>query len=94
MESWDLVGIAAGSLTMFGFYPQIIKMYRTKLVGDLSLPMLLQYTTGIFLWLLYGIYLENTILIVSNAVSLASFLCGIALYLKYNNKSRGMLGKR
>ncbi|ABK13993.1 conserved hypothetical protein [Methanothrix thermoacetophila PT] len=69
---------------MFGFYPQIIKMYRTKLVGDLSLPMLLQYTTGIFLWLLYGIYLENTILIVSNAVSLASFLCGIILYLKYN----------
>ncbi|MDM7933878.1 MAG: SemiSWEET family transporter, partial [Methanothrix sp.] len=66
---WELVGAAAALLTMFGFVPQIMKIYRTGSVADVSLAMLLQFSFGIFLWLLYGIHLQDRILIVSNAVS-------------------------
>lgn len=81
---WELVGAAGGLLTMFGFYPQIFKMHQTKSVEDVSLATLVQYSIGIFLWLIYGMYLKNTILIVSNAVALVSFLAGLMLYHRYH----------
>jgi len=68
---------------MFGFVPQILKIYRTESVADVSLFMLLQFFVGIFLWLLYGIHIQDEILIVSNAVSFLTLIVAIGLYLKY-----------
>ncbi|HOT07958.1 MAG: MtN3/saliva family protein [Methanosaeta sp. PtaB.Bin039] len=96
INQWDVVGAAAGMLTMFGFFPQILKMYKTKSVADVSITMMVQYSLGIFLWLLYGLSLANPILIISNGVSLFSFIVGIALYLRYRrvNSDQGRPGKR
>jgi len=68
---------------MFGFVPQILKIHRTRSVEDVSLWMLLQFSLGIFLWLLYGIHIQDEILIVSNAVSFLTLIVAIGLYLKY-----------
>ena len=51
---WELIGSSAAVLTMFGFVPQILKIYKTQSVADVSLVMLLQFCLGMFLWLLYG----------------------------------------
>ena len=80
---WELVGSGAAILTMFGFVPQIIKIYGTKSVEDVSLVMLLQFSLGMLLWLLYGLHLEDNILIVANAVSFFSLIIAIGLFLKY-----------
>ncbi|HUI39840.1 MAG TPA: SemiSWEET family transporter, partial [Methanothrix sp.] len=79
---WELVGSAAALLTMFGFVPQILKIYRTESVKDVSFYMLFQFTIGIFLWLLYGISISDKILIVSNAVSFLTLIVAIGLYVK------------
>ncbi len=83
---WELVGSAAALLTMFGFVPQIIKIHRTESVKDVSFCMLLQFTIGIFLWLLYGVYIRDRILIVSNAVSFLTLIVAMGLYFKYKNR--------
>ncbi|OPY54837.1 MAG: MtN3/saliva family protein [Methanosaeta sp. PtaU1.Bin060] len=80
---WELVGFAAALLTMFGFVPQILKIYRTESVKDVSFYMLIQFTIGIFLWLLYGISIRDKILIVSNAVSFLTLIVAVGLYIKY-----------
>jgi MtN3 and saliva related transmembrane protein len=80
---WELVGSGAALLTMFGFVPQILKIHRTESVADVSLIMLLQFFVGIFLWLLYGIHIQDNILIVSNAISFLTLIVVIGLYLKY-----------
>lgn len=80
-----MVGSAAALLTMFGFVPQILKIYRTESVKDVSFYMLFQFTIGIFLWLLYGISIHDKILIVSNAVSFLTLIVALGLYLKYRN---------
>ncbi|NYT21226.1 MAG: hypothetical protein GKC07_05430, partial [Methanomicrobiales archaeon] len=54
MSPWLLIGILAALLTMFGFVPQLMKMYRTKSVSDVSLGTLCQFTTGVSLWAVYG----------------------------------------
>ena len=80
---WEIIGAFAATLTMFGFVPQIIKIYKTRSVEDVSLTMLVQYCIGIFLWMLYGFYLKNNILIISNFVSFSTLVIAVALYLKY-----------
>ena len=80
---WEIIGAVAATLTTFGFVPQIVKIYRTKSVEDVSLIMLVQYCIGLFLWMLYGIYLKNNILIISNLVSFSTLLVAVGLYLKY-----------
>lgn len=81
--NWEIVGAVAAALTTFGFVPQIVKIYRTRSVEDVSLIMLLQYCIGLFLWMLYGIYLKNDILIISNFVSFSTLVLAVGLYLKY-----------
>jgi len=80
---WELVGWGAAILTMFGFVPQILKIYRTESVADVSLLMLLQFSLGIFLWLLYGLHIQDNILIASNAVSFLTLVTAVGLYVKY-----------
>jgi MtN3 and saliva related transmembrane protein len=80
---WELIGSGAALLTMFGFVPQIIKIQKTKSVEDVSLHMLLQFTLGMLLWLLYGIHIQDSILIVANAVSFISLVIAIGLFFKY-----------
>jgi len=83
---WELVGYVAGLLTMFSFIPQLAKMVRTKSVEDVSLPMLIQLSLGLFLWVIYGIHLKNIPIVVANVISLTTLLIGIVAYFKYKTK--------
>ncbi|MCK9565308.1 MAG: SemiSWEET family transporter, partial [Methanothrix sp.] len=74
---WELIGSGAAVLTMFGFLPQILKIYKTKSVADVSLGMLLQFCLGMFLWLLYGLHIHDNILIIANIVSFSSLIVAI-----------------
>lgn len=72
----DLVGMLAGTLTTVAFIPQVIKAWRTQSVDDLSIWMLLSFTTGVVLWTLYGVAVQSTPVIVTNVVT---FLLSLAL---------------
>jgi MtN3 and saliva related transmembrane protein len=85
---WTIVGVAAASLTMFGFVPQIIKMWKTHSVKDVSGLTLIQFGAGVLLWMLYGIHLQDFIIIGANGISLATILIGLGLYLRFNQGIR------
>jgi MtN3 and saliva related transmembrane protein len=88
---WMALGVAAASLTMFGFVPQIIKMWKTRSAKDVSGLTLVQFGAGVTLWMLYGVHLKDFIIIGANAVSLATLLIALGFYLKLN---RGVRRKR
>lgn len=81
---WYIIGSMAALLTMFGFVPQVIKMFRTKSVEDVSLPMLFQFGIGVLLWTLYGIHLRNPIIVVANIVTFLTLSVAISLYIHYS----------
>jgi MtN3 and saliva related transmembrane protein len=83
---WKLIGFIAASLTMFGFIPQIIKMHKTNSVENISLLTLIQFSVGVFLWIIYGVYLGDIVIISANIVSLAILIAAIFVYfkIKYN----------
>ena len=68
-EQLTLLGYAAGAITTGSFLPQVYKTYKTKSVEDLSYWMLLLMLTGLILWLLYGIELNELPIILTNAVT-------------------------
>jgi len=85
---WEIVGFSAAFLTMFGFLPQVLKIYRTKSVKDLSLLAILQFMLGVFCWLLYGLHLKNYIIIIANGVTFLILLTSLVLFLKYNAREK------
>ncbi|MGA2518802.1 MAG: SemiSWEET family transporter [Thermodesulfobacteriota bacterium] len=87
--SWTIVGIGAAFLTMFGFVPQIIKMWKTHSVKDVSELTLFQFGAGSALWMLYGIHLQDFIVIGANATSLAILIVALGFYLRLNRDVRG-----
>ena len=81
-----LLGFAAGTLTTLSFVPQVHKAWRSKRCDDLSLSMLLAFGAGVLLWLVYGVVLRKSPIIVANAVTLVLIL--VLLFLKARYRTR------
>lgn len=64
------IGYAAGVLTTFAYVPQVLRLWRTRSADDISLPAFLMLSTGIFLWLVYGIFQQDGPLVVANGIGL------------------------
>lgn len=70
MEKITILGFAAGALATASFIPQIIRIWKLKETRDISLWMYIIFTTGILLWLIYGILIKDLPVIIANAVGL------------------------
>lgn len=64
------IGYAAGVLTTFAYVPQVLRLWRTRSADDISLPAFLMLSTGIFLWLVYGIFQQDGPLVAANGIGL------------------------
>jgi len=75
-----LIGLGAAFCTTVAFLPQVIRAWQTRSTKDLSLSMFLVFTTGISLWLVYGLILHDVPLIAANGTTFV--LSGTILYFK------------
>ena len=66
----DLLGYVAAALTTASFVPQAWKVIRTRETHALSLAMYVMFSSGVALWLVYGLMLESWPLIAANCVTL------------------------
>lgn len=80
MDIVTALGLVAGTLTTAAFVPQVVRTWKTKSAKDLSLPMLVSFTTGVLCWLIYGIWIDSLPIIFTNGFTF--FLAGINLMLK------------
>jgi MtN3 and saliva related transmembrane protein len=83
MESASTLGFIAGILTTVAFVPQVIKIWKTKHARDISLGMFAIFSSGVLLWLFYGIEIDAMPVIVSNAVTLGLSLTILVFKIKY-----------
>ena len=63
------IGISAAFLTTLSFIPQIIKAYHTRRMQDVSRYLMILFTTGSILWIIYGILHEDLVIIGANATA-------------------------
>ncbi len=79
-SSTSLIGLVAAVCTTAAFLPQVVRTWQTRSTKDLSLGMFLVMTTGVLLWLIYGLFLHDVPLIAANGVTF--LLSGTILYFK------------
>jgi len=85
--AWYAVGAVAATLTSFGFVPQIVKMWRTKSVKDVSPITILQMVAGVSLWIVYGVHINDKVVIIANVVSLSTLAITLTIYLRFFKKA-------
>jgi MtN3 and saliva related transmembrane protein len=86
MDTPTLLGLGAGTLTTVAFVPQVLKTWRSKSGNDISLGMFLLFSTGVLLWLIYGILIDALPVILANAVTLVLSLTVLVLKLRYQRR--------
>jgi MtN3 and saliva related transmembrane protein len=86
MELITVLGLIAATLTTISFLPQAIKTSRTKHTKGLSLGMYSVLTTGVLLWIIYGILIRDLPLILANGITLIFTVTILFLIIKYNRK--------
>lgn len=79
----ELVGYAAATLTTASFVPQAWKTFRSRDVSGISLTMYSLFTTGVALWLIYGLALGEAPIIVANAITLALAMAVLVMKIRY-----------
>ena len=84
MDWTTFLGFMAGALTTISFWPQLWKTWKTKSAGDVSLGMLLTFSVGVLLWLLYGVLLGAWPIIVTNLITVLLTMTILVLKLRYD----------
>ena len=79
----EFIGFMAAACTTLAFVPQAMKTIETKDTASISLWMYVIFTTGVFLWLTYGLFIRNWPIIAANAVTLALASTILWFKLKY-----------
>ena len=70
MNPTDLLGLVAGFLTTLAFVPQLVKIWRSRSAKDVSLRTYVAFSTGVALWLAFGVIKGEISIILWNAVTL------------------------
>ncbi|GGF15994.1 SemiSWEET family sugar transporter [Flavobacterium limi] len=78
MNFINILGLFAGICVTVSVIPQIIKVWKTKKVKQISLLTFSVLTFGIAMWVIYGILKNDFPIIITNSISL--FLNLIMVY--------------
>ncbi|MEZ4809538.1 MAG: SemiSWEET transporter [Allomuricauda sp.] len=84
MDTIEIIGLIAATLTTSAFIPQVYKAWRHKSTRDISLTMYLAFFTGTMLWLYYGYEHKSLAIMLANGVT--GVLVLIMLLLKFKHK--------
>ena len=82
----EIIGYCAAFLTTVAFFPQVIQSWCTKDLSGISLGMYSLFTTGVGLWLIYGLIIENLPLILANGLTFTLALSILLLKVRHTSK--------
>jgi len=80
----NILGFTAGILTGVALFPQVFKTIKTKSADDISYGMLILSFVGVSCWLVYGILIDKSPVIIANIITTILFLSMIILKRVYS----------
>ena len=63
-----ILGMLAAALTSLSYLPQLQKAIPRNATSDLSLKMLVALSTGLCLWIVYGVLKDDWVIILANSI--------------------------
>ncbi|AOW17401.1 hypothetical protein LPB03_07965 [Polaribacter vadi] len=83
MNYFEIIGFFAAILTTVAFFPQVIKVYKTKETKSISLSMYIVFSIGVLFWLIYGLHLKSLPIVLANAITLISSIYILHMKIKH-----------
>jgi MtN3 and saliva related transmembrane protein len=83
MDYVTLIGLTAAALTVIAFFPQLMKVWKTKSTRDISLGMFSIFSFAVFLWFVYGLLINNLPVIIANFLVFVQAFIILVFKLKY-----------
>ena len=83
MQTIDLIGYTAATLTTASFIPQAVQTFKTKDVRGISLGMYSAFTVGVALWLVYGVLMAAWPIVLANSITLTLAATILTMKLRY-----------
>ena len=80
---FEILGTVGSLILCASAIPQIVKTYRTKSSGDLSILYLITLIFGLMLLMVYSIYVRDFVFIFGNTLAISSTGVMIFLWFKY-----------
>lgn len=83
----EIIGLIAAVFTTSSFFPQVVKIWKTKQTKDISTTMYIAMLIGIVFWLYYGLAIDSLAIIAANIISglLVLFVLVFKILYKNNN---------
>lgn len=81
----DIIGYIAGIFIMIAQIPQLITLVKTKDTSGVSVQTFMLIAAGSITWVVYGVLLKNSPIILTNLVALLVSASNVALTLKYRS---------
>jgi MtN3 and saliva related transmembrane protein len=66
MSYVTIIGLAAAAITTISLFPQLLKVWKTKSTKDISLGMFSIFCSGVLLWFVYGILMQDLPIMIAN----------------------------
>ena len=86
----SILGFAAGFILILAYVPQVFKTIKTKSTKDISLLFTILIFAGDVLWIIYGIIINSSPLMLTNSV--LAILISPILIIKIKNDLKKYLG--
>ncbi|MGA2680372.1 MAG: SemiSWEET transporter [Candidatus Bathyarchaeia archaeon] len=78
-----IIGLIAAAFTTISLLPQLMKVWKTKSTRDISTGMFTLYCSGVFLWFVYGVYLNDLPIMLANSLAFVQALAILIFKAKY-----------
>lgn len=86
MDFTNVVGLLAGTCVTLSVIPQILKVWKTKKVKEISLLTFSILTFGIAVWVVYGFLKDDLPIIITNSISLLLNLIMVYFIIYYEKE--------
>ena len=83
MDFITIVGLIAAMFTTIALLPQLMKVWKTKSTRDISTVMFTLYSSGLFLWFIYGVYINDVPIILANSLAFIQAIVILIFKAKY-----------
>jgi MtN3 and saliva related transmembrane protein len=79
-----IIGIMATVFAVSSSIPQIIKALKTRKTDDVSIWLVVVLITGLSLWVIYGIGINDLLISIANSIAVAINTFLLILKIKYS----------
>lgn len=83
MHFTNTIGLIAGTLTTAAFFPQVLKIWKSRSAADISLGMFVLFSVGVLLWVIYGFSIGSLPVVLANSITLVLSLAIVVFKIRF-----------